>query len=665
MKILILLVLFINIGFAKKDFYYSFIDDNKAQMDQHKKNMILNGNDRLIYIQKLVRQGQLIDAYKDVIKFRQTNKLKVLKPSIEILYAQILYKRGSKKFAIEGAHILEDAINKGMITESKLLDALRLLVKLEVKINKIKEARFYAKSIIESFDDPLSKAYGKIAQAQIDTFRRRYKKAIRILYKILLQTNSMEVATVVADELYDVYVLDGQEDKAHNLASKVLQKNIQYYANDSYLALKKVDKLLKANMPFLAIKILKKLLDNATQVKSINTFKFKLANSYMAIKTFDTKYMLEAKELYKDLIRTREDNPYKKRAKMYIDEILMREGKLTPSIIARKYPHSEIMSEKSLMQELLNQAKKHQYEKINKLKKIYNKISKVTARRFGYTDIKEAFAKIDSAMIEYYLKDDKCLQLSKVFKTIDISTLKSLIINNKTNNKMFNCLLEYPDKLTFRIANKAFENSKDGNIYLYLERIALQLNLNDEAYKISQRFDMILKDKDKYKSKEFLYRFLIYGKLNSRFSMEKFFTYALSHKNYIKDNENNPLIIDFYYQYYLYLIDKHKDDQAVEILKKLYHTQLAMDAFVYSPFVEMQLSLEAKLDDDYKLSLEYLKKALDNPRKIKPNDLVQIYYEMANIYKKLGKNNRYANMIDKCKSVKDAKSMYKNMCDQL
>jgi len=385
----------------------------------------------------------------------------------------------------------------------------------------------------------------------------------------------------------------------------------------------------------------------------------------MSIKTFDTKYMLEAKELYKDLIRTREDNPYKKRAKMYIDEILMREGKLTPSIIAKKYAYSDTMSEKSLMQELLNQAKKHKYEKINKLKRIYKKISKVTARRFGYTDIKEVFSQIDSAMIEYYLKDDKCLQLSKVFKTIDISTLRSLIIDNKTNNKMFNCLLEYPDKLTFKIANKAFEDSKNGNIYLYLEQIALQLNLNDEAYKISQRFDMILKNKDKYKSKEFLYRFLIYGKLNNRFSMEKFFTYALSHKNYIKDNENNPLIIDFYYQYYLYLIDKHKDDQAVKILKKLYNTQVAMDAFVYSPFVEMQLSLEAKLDDDYKLSLEYLKKALDDPRKIKPNDLVQIYYEMANVYKKLGKNNRYKNMIDKCKSVKDAKSMYKKMCDQL
>lgn len=664
MNILIILFLSLTFGFAKKDFYYSFIDENKVQMEQYKKNKISQGNDKLSYIKRLVREGQLLDAYKDIIKFKEENKIQVLNSSIEILYSEILYKRGSKKFAIKGAKTLETAINKGIINESDLVDALKLLVKLEIKINKIKEAKFYATSIVESFDDPLSSAYGEIAEAQIATHRRKYKKAINILYKILVKTKNISVATVVADELYDVYVLNGQNEKAYDLASKVLKRNIAYYANDSFLALKKVDKLIRANMPHLAIQILEMLLNNAKQKKSIDTFKFKLANAYMSVKTVKTKYILEAKELYKDLISSKQDNAYKKRAKMYIDEILMREGKLSPSLIVRKYPHSDPMQEKSLMQELLNQAALHKYDKINKVKKIYRKISIVTARRYGYTDIKELFTTIDSDMIKYYLKDDRCLELSKVLTKIDIKALKRIITDNKSNKKMFNCMLEYPSKTTFNIASKAFANSKNGAIYLYLEKIALQLDLNDEAYKLSQKIDMVTIDKEKTKSAEFLYKFLIYGKLNNKFSMEKFFSYASRHTQYIKDNKNEPLIIDFYYQYYLYLIDKNKEKQAVGILKKLYNAQKEMDAFIYSPFVEMKLSLEQKLDDDYEGALKYLELALDNPRNIKANDLVQIYFEMAKIYKKLGKQNRYKYMIDKCKDVKGANSLYKKMCDR-
>ncbi len=665
MKILIFLVLVSTFTFAKKDFYYSFINDDKKQINYFQKKQIIEGYHKIEYIKRLVREGQLQDAYDDIIRLKLNNKIKVLNSSIILLYAEILYKRDSKKFAILGANLLEKAVNGGKINEADLLNALRLLVKLELKINKIVDARFYAKAILESFDNPLAQAYGKIAQAQIATHRRKYKASIKILYKILVKTNNMEVATVVADELYDVYVLNHQDKKAYDLATKVLQKNIAYYANDSFLALRKVDKLIKADMPYLAIKILKMLLDNATQQQSIATFKFKLANAYMSIKTLDPKYMLKAKELYKDLVSSKRNNPYKKIAKKNIDEILMREGKLLPSLIVRKYPHSEVMQEKALLQELLTQASKHKYDEIIKLKKVYNKISDTTARRFGYNSIKDVFVTIDSQMIEYYLKKDDCLSLTKVLKSTKKDALKRIIKNHKENNEMFECLLEYPSRQTFNIAYKTFNDSENGNIYLYLERIALQLNLIDDALKLSQDLDLVKKDKDKYKSEEFLYRFLIYTKQDNQFSMQKFFDYAQAHKNYIRDNQNKPMIIDFYYQYYLYLLNKNKNKEAINILNKLYRTQLDMGAFVYSPFVEMELASESVLDDDYKGALNYLELAIDHPRIMKPNDLVQIYFEMAKVYKKLGKVNRYKDTIDKCKSVEGAKSIYKDMCEKL
>ena len=111
--------------------------------------------------------------------------------------------------------------------------------------------------------------------------KREYHTAINILYEILVKTNNMEVATVVADVLFDAYMLHKQREKAYELVGKVLNKNIQYYANDSFKAMRKIDKLLKANMPEFAIKILKKLIENATKPEGVNRFKFKLANIYI------------------------------------------------------------------------------------------------------------------------------------------------------------------------------------------------------------------------------------------------------------------------------------------------------------------------------------------------------------------------------------------------
>jgi hypothetical protein len=163
----------------------------------------------------------------------------------------------------------------------------------------------------------------------------------------------MEVATVVADELYDVYVLNNQDEKAYELASKVLEKNIDYYANDSYLAMVKINKLIEADMPKLAIEILHALLDKAKDKDNRNKFKFILANTYMMVNSKDLEHAFEAKELYKDLISSRDANPYKIDSKMYVDEILMRERKLTPTIIIKKYKHNEDMQNKAMLQEML------------------------------------------------------------------------------------------------------------------------------------------------------------------------------------------------------------------------------------------------------------------------------------------------------------------------
>ena len=676
--VLLLISLLISNSYGKKDFYYSFVGDDLNQISQKQKEKIMDGNNRLKTIRRYVNEGQLGLALKQIELFEKSNKTKILESNIILLHSEILYKLQTKTRALEADQIMEKAINSSKISKEDLLDAYRLLVLIKIRINKIQDAEYYAKAIEHNFDDPLSKVYGKVALAQIDVERRDYRKAIKKLRKELIETTSLDVATIIADELYDAYILNNDDQKAYALAEKVLRKNIDYYANDSYKALKKIDKLINANMPKFAINIIKKLLENASVTDSIDNFKFILANTYMDLAGFEKEYMPMAKEIYEELIRGKEGSPYIKRAKIILDEIIMREGKFDPQMIASKYSGIDSMQNKALMQELLNAIEDEKYEQIIRMKKIYSGIYLKIVNRFGYDSIDQVYNIINSKMIKYYLKTNQCQQLNNVIKSVSDEALLLLIEDKTATEDLFSCMTELPEKRSYLVAKNVFGKAKNPEVYLHLEKIALLLNNNKDAYKFSQKIDMLnaietpgLND---ILSDEFLYRFLIYGNKDSSHSMEKFFSYARKNQEFIYNNKDNPLIIDFYYQYYLYLLKEKEEENANEILYKLYDKQLEMNARVYSPFVEIELAKLAKLDDNYEKSLEYLKHGLNIKRmkdgksidrKIKKSDLARIYYEMAKIYEYLNKTNRYKTMIKKCKNLKDVNSFYKKMCDKL
>ena len=90
---IVLVFLALLISLNGKDFYYSFIDSDKSQISEFNKKKILAGNYQLETIKRLVREGQLDDAYKNIIKFREKNKIKLLNSISILLYADILHKK--------------------------------------------------------------------------------------------------------------------------------------------------------------------------------------------------------------------------------------------------------------------------------------------------------------------------------------------------------------------------------------------------------------------------------------------------------------------------------------------------------------------------------------------------------------------------------------------
>ncbi len=664
MKLVFILLFLSSLVYAKNDFYYGFINSSGIQISQKRINEIKEGFEIIKYARELSRNGRVDEAYSQIKAFKKENKIEILNSDIIILFAELSLKKMSKRFITEASNELEEAINNSKIHENDLARAYMILVELKLNINKSKDAKYFANIIINNFDNNVTKAYGRIFLAKVYKHQRNYVRATNILYEILTKTKDVLVATLVADELFDVYILDKKREKAYDLIRKVLNKNIDYYARDSFLALKKVNRLIKADMPEFAVEILLELLKRSKSPSSIEDFKFKLADTYMLMYDKTDKYLLKAKELYKDIINDYSQGIYFKKSKMYLDEILMRQRKIKPSVLSIKYKNSESMKQKVLLQELLNLKDNKNYEFILKSKKIYNQISNSIAKRFGYKSVNVIFDEVHIDIIKQYLNQGKCFLLNKTLKTSRNETLELLIEDEDIKYKFFECLIEVPYEKAYLLVKDTFNKSRDPIIYLYLERMAYALKKYDEALNFSYKVAMV--GNKEVLNSEFLYKFLILTEINDPISLDKYFTFALNNNQYIEENESNPMIIDFYYQYYLFLIKKEYLKESKIILNKLYKKQNEISAHIYSPFVELELSKIAKTNNDMKRALKLILDALEYSRKIKANELVKVYYELSIIYDSFDNKIKKDEFISKCKNVQNTKnSLYKKMCEDM
>lgn len=665
MKLVIISFLSIVVLFGNKDFKYSYIDIAGNQISHSQRQMVLDGYDHLNVIAEMLKEGDVDSAYDRILELEVANKIDILKSPIILLKSEIMLKKEARRFAIEGAIILEKAINSSLIHEDDLPQAYMTLIDLLIKINKTEEAQYFADMLEKSFSDPLINAYGKIYQSKIISNKRDFERSTRMLYEILTQTRNLEVATVVAHELFDVFLLNNQKDKAYELIKQVVENNIDYYVEHSFEALQKVKKLQEHGMSEFAAKILETIIAKTNNPFLIEEFKYRLAVSYMDMYTLNSPdYLTKAKVLFEDVYNDFRNGKYAGDAKMNIDEILMRERRIEPAVLADRYSESFSMEQKVLLQELLNLADVKDYENILRAKSVYDKIPQPIAKRFGYESMEVLFDTITAGMIKDYLQKGMCKELSNVIDYTRAETFRVLVDDQIASKELFECLVDYPNEKAFFVLKESFNNYKDPQIYLYLEKIAIGLNLVDEAYNMSLKVEMV--NDEEVLKKEFLYKFLILAQKNDRFLLDRFFSNVKTKPSFIEYNLENPMIIDFYYRYYFHLLDKGYKKDAYEILIKLYDKQLEYKARVYSPFVEMELSKIEFDKKDHKKALEYLEEGLTKSRFIKPQILIQLFYEKAKNYKALNNKSMMDEFVKKCVAVEGLDNdIYQQMCRRL
>lgn len=662
MRFLTIFILLISLLNAKdRDFYYSFIDSNGKQIPTKTKETIINTLNQLDEVKAIALDGKLHEAFEKLKIIKDNNKVSLLNSDILILYSELVIKTNSKQHINSASNELEVAINSSLIDQEDLLKAYLILIDLKLNINKVEDARYYAQTVVDIFDDEEAKSRGKISLAKIFKYQKDYKKASKNIFEVLNSTEDKNIASIAANELFDIYLLEGKKDEASELMRQILLTNPFFYSSDYIVANQRVDLLLKLDMKTFAIDILKNLILTSKKDDVLEQTKYKLANLYMSLYDKTDTYLNLAKILYKDIIDNYPKSENFDNASMFYDEIKMRQKAILPNIVADKYPENETMQNKALLQELINNNFNKKYEDVIKMKKVYKDIPKDVLKRFGYENVDELLDMSHLGLIKEYLKEEDCIKLSYILKDLKTDIFKDIVNDDSLKQQFISCMREVPSIENYKQIKDIFKDTKDLDVYLILEAMALDVEEIDDALYYSSKIE---KSKDKEILKEeFLYKYQILKIDNNTGKLDRFFKNSLENNDLIEANIEKPIIIDFYYDLYLYLIKEGKEEEAFKILNSLNNKQNEFKAFVYSPFVESELSRLLKKQNNFQDAVNYLVLALEHAKNIKPEDEVKLYYDILTLYDNLGQKEQKEIYLQKCKNINIEDNFYKNMCN--
>ena len=662
MRFLTIFILLISLLNAEdRDFYYSFIDSNGKQIPTKTKETIINTLNQLDEVKAIALDGKLHEAFEKLKIIKDNNKVSLLNADILILYSELVIKTNSKQHINSTSNELEVAINSSLIDQEDLLKAYLILIDLKLNINKVEDARYYAQTVVDIFDDEEAKAKGKISLAKIFKYQKDYKKASKVIFEVLSDTKDKNIASIAANELFDIYLLEGRKEEANELMRQILATNPSFYSSDYIVANQRVDLLLKLDMTNFAIDILKNLIITSKKDDILEQTKYKLANLYMKLYDKTDTYLKLAKILYKDIIDNYPKSVNFDNSSMFYDEIKMRQKAILPNEVADKYPDNEAMQNKALLQELINNNFNKKYEDVIKMKKIYQDIPKDVLKRFGYENVDELLDISHLGLIKEYLKEKDCIKLSVILKDLKTDIFKDVIDDDSLKDEFINCIREVPSIENYKQFKNIFKDTKDLDVYLILEAMALDVEEIDDALFYSSKIE---KSKDKEMLKEeFLYKYQILKIDNNSGNLDRFFKNSLENNDLFEANIEKPIIIDFYYDLYLYLIKEGKEEEAFKILNSLNNKQNEFKAFVYSPFVESELSRLLKKQNNFQDAVNHLVLALQNAKNIKPDVEVKLYYDILTLYDNLGQKEQKEIYLQKCKNVKIEENFYKNMCN--
>ncbi len=641
------------VSLGSSEYLYDYMDHTGKQLSVKDKRQFFQQYASLNNIEESIVLGKYNKAIEDAQQLSKnaTNKLIQSKATI-LLYRSILQQNKLKDIIINSKKLYK-AITTYMIAEPDLAEGYMLYIDYLIRLKKFDKAKHYATKMINTDDYPLYKEYGMIHLSKIYTAQEKLSQAQFVLNKVLKNTDSIKIASVAAGIQFDIYIKQKKIEQAKKMISNILKYNIEFFIANPDTANTKLNTLMKYQMYDAVIEIGETLIKRSQNEKLKPEYMYKVATAQLL--TLD---LVNAKENFINIIHKYKLNKYAKKAKVGLDEILLREGKLKAESLLVRYKDSPIMQQKILLNELINLQKDGKYKLILSQQKAYRIITPSIVKAYGYKDMDTILEDVMQSLAKQYLKNGECIELTSFLR--DNNDIFSKIIKwNDLDKELLNCFAQTGYKEGFTYLNDKYKSSQDEEILYLLEKSAIEIKEYMEALKISFRLESL--GSKEIRQKEIIDRFIIINNMDILKAKDDFFNY-ISNNRWLIDNTEDLRLIDILYQYYQFL-EKTNSLYSIDILEKLYNIQHQMQIYVYSPFVDIELATYYYEIKDYKKSKSILEKVILRPL-TKVKKVHRYYYLLAKTYNKLNMPIEYIQSIDTCiKSKGD--SMWKQLCKKV
>ncbi len=653
-RIFYILLLVIS-SFATQDYLYDYVDDRGVQLSLGEQRKFFKEYDGLNIIEEHITLGEYKEAISKSRQLKSETTNKLIQSKAVLLQYRAILNQDKLKFIIQNEKRFIEDIENNQISEPDLPEAYMMYIDYLIKLNKYKKAKMYASKIIDTYSYPLYQEYGFIYIAKVYIEEGKINQAQVVLNKVLRTTKNVKIASLAAGIQFDIFIKQDKLLKAKSMIENVVKFNITFFANNPNLANDKLEILLKHHMYDVVIDIAKILLKENKNYKMVPSYLYKLATAQLL--TLDLK---SAKENFIKVMHNHRKSKYANKAKIGVDEILLREGKLNPISLASRYKDSPTMQQKILLQELINLKKNKKYKLILQQQKIYKKIVPSIIKSYGLDSIESILNNVRRLLVKQYLNNDRCKELA-LFLQDNNNIFEELINQPKLEDKFLTCFSKTKYQDGFDYLYDKYKDTKNENLIYLLEKSAIQIGDYLKAFKLSLKLEKF--GSKKLRQQEIIDRFLIINNIELLKAKDDFFHY-LSNNMWLIESTQDPMIIDILYQYYHFLENRQSSkNKSLHILHRLYETQNKLNTYVYSPFVEIELSTIEYETKNYKKAKELLEDVeLKNSTKAKK--VHRYHYLKSKIFKKLEMDIEFMESIDSCiKSNGD--SMWKELCKKV
>jgi len=513
------------------------------------------------------------------------------------------------------------------------------------------DAKYFYDMLITEHPNAKYTKLGIISFADNLYNKNKKLKAIELYKDVLYSTKDIQIASIAADRLGNIYLKLKDYKKSEEYFKKIIDANPDFYLKDQQKAYEFAMKLSRNKMEKLSVLLLEKLLKKIKRnpglkgdvIKSLGDIYRKMGNKKMAFKYYKEylnsfRYGQYADEIKKDLDGLFFDSDEKNSTKLlsHYDKLM------------KKYEEGNIYQKAGILKAKLLIKMKRYSEALDFL----NNFNYDVKNKKIVTKLKREAAKF---LAEKNLKSLNCLKAVELVDSYKIS------IDGNLSKNLAQCYIDtnsYDKAITVSQRElKKVKNAKEKYFWLKIQA--------DAAYKKGDFKNLLMISNDlltlgkSYGIKD--YQKALYYKFFALFELKKY-DEAINIANKIEsiypDDFRDTEVYNELVKY-----GKKIDDSTtvIKYSKEIIRLQNRYKSYPYSPKVELELILSLKKLKKYKEALavaeELLKRAEDKKTK------ARVLYEMGDIYLKSQNSKKASEVFKECSKL-DVKSGWVDLCKE-